>query len=413
MKKVVNKKTDIVIIGAGIAGLACAMKLKKNNRNFIIIEQSDRVGGRVGSIKENEYIFDLGFQVYNTEYYKTNSLLNLKELKLKVFKPGASIYNGRRFEILSDPFRDPSTILETFFSGMTTFKDKIKILTLKRALSSYCISEDQSEDMTTLKYLKSYGFSNKIINGFFKPFFSGIFLENQLETSSKFFKNVFSNFNKGYAAVPVNGMQAIPDQMVKNLNPHNLLLGNKVIEAKNPEKIVLENNEIIEAKYMVLTGGSNSLVNNHIVEFNSVRTFYFSSRVKVKHSKYINLFPYDSLINNIAILSSVSENYSPEGNTLFSITIIESDLSKSELIDIIQDKLSTYYGDEKSNYIFMKEINIKQATIKQKTGYFDLKIEDKKNILFAGDYTTYGSIEGAVVSGIKTAEKLISMSAQI
>ena len=409
----VNKKTDIVIIGAGIAGLACAMKLKKNNRNFIIIEQSDRVGGRVGSIKENEYIFDLGFQVYNTEYYKTNSLLNLKELKLKVFKPGASIYNGRRFEILSDPFRDPSTILETFFSGMTTFKDKIKILTLKRALSNYCISEDQSEDMTTLKYLKSYGFSNKIINGFFKPFFSGIFLENQLETSSKFFKNVFSNFNKGYAAVPVNGMQAIPDQMVKNLNPHNLLLGNKVIEAKNPEKIVLENNEIIEAKYMVLTGGSNSLVNNHIVEFNSVRTFYFSSRVKVKHSKYINLFPYDSLINNIAILSSVSENYSPEGNTLFSITIIESDLSKSELIDIIQDKLSTYYGDEKSNYIFMKEINIKQATIKQKTGYFDLKIEDKKNILFAGDYTTYGSIEGAVVSGIKTAEKLISMSAQI
>lgn len=409
----VNKKTDIVIIGAGIAGLACAMKLKKNNRNFIIIEQSDRVGGRVGSIKENEYIFDLGFQVYNTEYYKTNSLLNLKELKLKVFKPGASIYNGRRFEILSDPFRDPSTILETFFSGMTTFKDKIKILTLKRALSSYCISEDQSEDMTTLKYLKSYGFSNKIINGFFKPFFSGIFLENQLETSSKFFKNVFSNFNKGYAAVPVNGMQAIPDQMVKNLNPHNLLLGNKVIEAKNPEKIVLENNEIIEAKYMVLTGGSNSLVNNHIVEFNSVRTFYFSSRVKVKYPKYINLFPYDSLINNIAILSSVSENYSPEGNTLFSITIIESDLSKSELIDIIQDKLSTYYGDEKSNYIFMKEINIKQATIKQKTGYFDLKIEDKKNILFAGDYTTYGSIEGAVVSGIKTAEKLISMSAQI
>lgn len=409
----VNKKTDIVIIGAGIAGLACAMKLKKNNRNFIIIEQSDRVGGRVGSIKENEYIFDLGFQVYNTEYYETNSLLNLKELKLKVFKPGASIYNGRRFEILSDPFRDPSTIFETFFSGMTTFKDKIKILTLKRALSSYCISEDQSEDMTTLKYLKSYGFSNKIINGFFKPFFSGIFLENQLETSSKFFKNVFSNFNKGYAAVPVNGMQAIPDQMVKNLNPHNLLLGNKVIEAKNPEKIVLENNEIIEAKYMVLTGGSNSLVNNHIVEFNSVRTFYFSSRVKVKHPKYINLFPYDSLINNIAILSSVSENYSPEGNTLFSITIIESDLSKSELIDIIQDKLSTYYGDEKSNYIFMKEINIKQATIKQKTGYFDLKIEDKKNILFAGDYTTYGSIEGAVVSGIKTAEKLISMSAQI
>ena len=98
---------------------------------------------------------------------------------------------------------------------------------------------------------------------------------------------------------------------------------------------------------------------------------------------------------------------------MFSITIIESDLSKSDLIDIIQDKLSTYYGNGKSNYIFMKEINIKQATIKQKTGYFDLKFEDKKNILFAGDYTTYGSIEGAVVSGIKTAKKIISMSTPV
>ena len=409
----VNKKTDIVIIGAGIAGLACAMKLKKNNKNFIIIEQSDRVGGRVGSVKENEHIFDLGFQVYNTQYHEANSLLNLEELKLKVFKPGASIYNGREFEILSDPFREPSTIFETFFSGMTTFKDKIKILTLKRALSSYRISEDQSEDVTTLKYLKLYGFSNKIINGFFKPFFSGIFLEKELETSSKFFKIVFSNFNKGYAAVPENGMQEIPDQMVKNLNHDNLLVGKKVIEAKNPERIVLENNEIIEAEYMVLTGGSNSLVNNHKVEFNSVRTFYFSSLVKVKYSSYINLFPYDDLINNIAILSSISKNYSPEGKTLFSITIIESDLAESKIIDTIQNKLSMFYGNEKSNYIFMKEINIKEATIKQKTGYFDLKIEDRKNILFAGDYTTYGSIEGAVVSGIKTAEKLISMSAKI
>ena len=409
----VNKKTDIVIIGAGIAGLACAMKLKKNNKNFIIIEQSDRVGGRVGSVKENEHIFDLGFQVYNTQYHEANSLLNLEELKLKIFKPGASIYNGREFEILSDPFREPSTIFETFFSGMTTFKDKIKILTLKRALSSYRISEDQSEDVTTLEYLKLYGFSNKIINGFFKPFFSGIFLEKELETSSKFFKIVFSNFNKGYAAVPENGMQEIPDQMVKNLNHDNLLVGKKVIEAKNPERIVLENNEIIEAEYMVLTGGSNSLVNNHKVEFNSVRTFYFSSLVKVKYSSYINLFPYDDLINNIAILSSISKNYSPEGKTLFSITIIESDLAESKIIDTIQNKLSMFYGNEKSNYIFMKEINIKEATIKQKTGYFDLKIEDRKNILFAGDYTTYGSIEGAVVSGIKTAEKLISMSAKI
>ena len=405
----VNKKTDVVIIGAGLAGLACAIECQKNNYKVTIIEQSNRVGGRAGSIKENGHIFDLGFQVYNTEYKVTNSFLNLSELRLKVFKPGASIYNGRDFKILSDPFRDPTTIFETFFSGISTFKDKIKILSLKNALSNYSIFDDQTKDLTTLKFLELYGFSKKIINGFFKPFFNGIFLEKELETSSKFFKNVFSNLNKGYAAIPENGMQEIPDQMLRKLNPKNLLLGRRVIEAKNPKKIVLDNNDIIQAKYMVLTGLSNSLVNNHKIEFNSVKTFYFSSRVKVKHSKYINLFPYDDVINNVAILSSISKKYSPEGKTLFSVSVLESDLSETELIKLIQNKLSKFYGNKNANYIFLKFMNIKKATVKQKPGYFESKIIDNENIIFAGDYTTYGSIEGAVVSGIKAAEKILSM----
>lgn len=405
----VNKKTDVVIIGAGLAGLACAIECQKNNYKVTIIEQSNRVGGRAGSIKENGHIFDLGFQVYNTEYKVTNSFLNLSELRLKVFKPGASIYNGRDFKILSDPFRDPTTIFETFFSGISTFKDKIKILSLKNALSNYSIFDDQTKDLTTLKFLELYGFSKKIINGFFKPFFNGIFLEKELETSSKFFKNVFSNFNKGYAAIPENGMQEIPDQMLRKLNPKNLLLGRRVIEAKNPKKIVLDNNDIIQAKYMVLTGLSNSLVNNHKIEFNSVKTFYFSSRVKVKHSKYINLFPYDDVINNVAILSSISKKYSPEGKTLFSVSVLESDLSETELIKLIQNKLSKFYGNKNANYIFLKFMNIKKATVKQNPGYFESKIIDNENIIFAGDYTTYGSIEGAVVSGIKAAEKILSM----
>ena len=160
---------------------------------------------------------------------------------------------------------------------------------------------------------------------------------------------------------------------------------------------------------MVLTGLSNSLVNNHKIEFNSVKTFYFSSLVKVKHAKYINLFPYDAVINNIAILSSISEKYSPEGKTLFSVSVLESDLSETELIKLIQNKLSKFYGNKNSNYIFLKFMNIQQATIKQKPGYFESKIIDNENIIFAGDYTTYGSIEGAVVSGIKAAEKIRSM----
>ena len=46
----------------------------------------------------------------------------------------------------------------------------------------------------------------------------------------------------------------------------------------------------------------------------------------------------DAVINNIAILSSISEKYSPEGKTLFSVSVLESDLSETKLIKLIQNK---------------------------------------------------------------------------
>ena len=96
---------DTVIVGAGPSGLACAIQCQKNNKPFLLIEKNNRVGGRLGSFNENGYIFDLGFQVYNTAYEVTNSLLDMESVNLNYFKPGAVIHDGTDFHIISDPFR--------------------------------------------------------------------------------------------------------------------------------------------------------------------------------------------------------------------------------------------------------------------------------------------------------------------
>ena len=71
-----KRKTDVIIVGAGLAGLTCAIKCKDLGREFLLLEKSQRIGGRIGSIKEDGYIFDLGFQVYNTAYHYTNSIID-------------------------------------------------------------------------------------------------------------------------------------------------------------------------------------------------------------------------------------------------------------------------------------------------------------------------------------------------
>ena len=401
-------KTQSVIIGGGLAGLACASKMQKEKHEFFIIEQSDRLGGRVGSIYEDEFIFDIGFQVYNTAYSNTNSLLKVNEIDLKFFKPGARIHDGKHFQIISDPMRDYSQLFSSLFSSISSFTDKIKILLLKYELSNYSIDNDKEQDYSTFDYLKDRGFSEKIIRLFFKPFFSGIFLEKRIETSSKFFKYVFSNFSRGLAALPSNGMQEIPDAISKNIKNDLIMYNSRVIRIKDNNTIILDNSNEIKADTIILTGDSHELLGNKPTQYNSVTNLYFSSSVFPEFGSYIHLFPKDKLINNVAFLSSISSNYSPKSKCLISVSILGLHDSKS-LKNIIQKKLSKYFGGSKQEYDLIKSFELKKATIKQPTYYFSNNLLTlKNNIIVAGDHTVNGSIEGAVISGINSAYQIIN-----
>ena len=397
---------DIIIVGAGISGLACAQKCNENSKDFLLIEKSGRIGGRVGSVKSERFIFDLGFQVYNTAYNTMNGLLKNKPEEYLPFMPGAKIMIKDSSTIISDPMRNFSKILNTIFSTAASLSDKIRVLKLKNHLSNYSIELDDSKDMQTIDYLRGYGFSEKIIGNFFNPFFSGIFLEDRLETSSKFFKYVFSNFNSGLAVLPKNGMQEIPNQIFSNIDPSQILLNTQVEKILPGNKLELSNKSTIVFNSLILTNESCALAGQPSINYNSVSTAYISSNRSFKDSRYIHLFPQDDLINNVAFVSSVSPNYAPKDKTLLSISI----LGKNEIIGIdkkLKQKMVFYFGGDISDYTVEKTINTKKATLNQLPGFYENKIKQEGNVIFAGDHMFNGSIEGAAISGIKAYERII------
>ena len=396
---------DIIIVGAGMSGLSCAYKCQQNDRDFILFEKSDRVGGRVGSVKENGFIFDIGFQVYNTSYTVTNKLLDLDINEFGRFSPGAKIYINGRSTILSDPLRNISKLPNTLFSKAGTILDKIKILQLKLSLKKYEIQNDQSNEVSTIEFLENYGFSDKIINNFFRPFFSGIFLETELNTSSKFFKYVFSNFNKGLATVPQNGMQEIPDDLSSKLNPSRLQLNSEVVKINNDNIIELKTGDRIGYNHLVLTNESSMLVEDCQFEYNPTSTIYFSSNLRVIDGSYIHLFPEEDLINNIAIISNIALNYARDDLSLFSISL-KKKYKKETHESVIRQKLVHYFGGSESNYTFEKSFLINKGTIKQQVGFFDQEKTFHSEYTVCGDYFENGSIEGATISGIKAYEQL-------
>ena len=398
--------SDIIILGAGPAGLACALKCQQLGREYLLIEGSNRIGGRLGSLYEDGYIFDLGFQVYNSAYVNTNRLLDLDELNLKYFKPGAAVHYGNSFQIVSDPLRDISKVFSTIFSNITTVSDKLKILSLKNSLSNYNIEEDKTDDITTLRFLKQYGFSEIMIDNFFIPFFSGIFHEKTLDTSSKFFKYVFSNFNNGLASLPEKGMQAIPEQLMSKIDIECLMMEKTALNIDDEKKIMFDDGDIIKGENIILTGESTSLAEKIKYEYNEVNTIYFTTENEIENGDYIHLFPEDDLINNIAIPSSISSAYSNGHSHLISITILEYDCSDVELIQKIRKRLSNYYGGEPGSYDFLRTFSISKATIKQPVGHFERKKIVKSGLIIAGEQSTNGSIEGAIISGLNAADQL-------
>ena len=398
--------SDIIILGAGPAGLACALKCQQLGREYLLIEGSNRIGGRLGSIYKDGYIFDLGFQVYNSAYVNTNRLLDLDELNLKYFKPGAAVHYGNSFQIVSDPLRDISKVFSTIFSNITTVSDKLKILSLKNSLSNYNIEEDKTDDITTLRFLKQYGFSEKMIDNFFIPFFSGIFHEKTLDTSSKFFKYVFSNFNNGLASLPEKGMQVIPEQLMSKIDIERVMMEKTAINLDDGNKVIFDDGDIIKGENIILTGESTYLAEKIKYEYNEVNTIYFTTENEIENGDYIHLYPEDDLINNIAIPSSISSAYSNGHSHLISITILEYDCSDLELIKKIQKRLSNYYGGEPGSYEFLRTFSISKATIKQPVGHFERKKIVKNGLIIAGEQATNGSIEGAIISGLNAADQL-------
>ncbi len=404
--KDIPSKIETLIIGAGPSGLACGIQCQNDNKPFLLIEQSDRVGGRVGSFEEDGFIFDLGFQVYNTAYDVTNSLLDLDAICLNNFRPGAMIHDGTSFQIISDPLRDITQVFSTLFSDISTISDKVKVLKLKNSLKGYEINNDSVKDTDTYQFLSDKGFSDRMIEMFFRPFFSGIFLESKLETSAKFFKYVFSRFNTGLASLPNRGMQSIPNDLFKKIDSKKVHFGKRVVKVGKEKDVYFEDGSSLKADNLILTGESTGIVTGTVHQYNTTKTLYLSSKITPLKGKYIHLFPHDDIINNIAVPTSISSSYSKNGEHLFSVTVLDNDMSKLDLIDIVQRKLAVYYGGEKSDYRSLKYLEIKKGTLKQVPGHFDSSIRNDNGIIFSGESQVNGSIEGAVISGIDSANSI-------
>src|SRR5215218_6719906 len=159
----------VVVVGAGLAGLTCAKVLREHRAEVAVFEASDGVGGRVRTDEQDGFLLDRGFQVYFTSYPVARRHLDYGALDFKDFDPGAIVRRGAEKSVISDPLRDPKTLVPSLLSDAATLGDKLRTLDLAaRAVQGGISAGEESvePDTSALEYLQSTGLSDRYIGSF-------------------------------------------------------------------------------------------------------------------------------------------------------------------------------------------------------------------------------------------------------
>ncbi|MEZ6139644.1 MAG: NAD(P)/FAD-dependent oxidoreductase [Zavarzinella sp.] len=412
-----TQQADITIIGAGLAGLACACHLHRAGVRIQVLEASDHVGGRIRTDIVAGHQLDRGFQVFITGYPEAKQMLDYQQLHLQMFEPGAMIRWNKQFYRLVDPWRRPFASLPTLLSPVGTLGDKIRIDRLRKTVSSGTLEElFDGPNITTLQLLQQFGFSPQIIGRFFRPFFGGIFLDNSLDSHANMMRFVFRMFANSDATLPKAGMQAIPQQLANQLPPETIRFNCPVRSIANG-CIYLENGEVLVSPQTVVAVEGAALKqfipDYPTVPGQSVTCLYFTAPKAPFTQPYLVLNGEGSgVINNLAVLSNVVPEYAPPDRALISVSVLGNH-ALEEILPTVKQELHSWYGVQTEQWELLKHYQIPYALPRQHVEDFakmrQLTAPLPPNVQICGDHTHHGSIQGALESGRRAAELALQL----
>jgi phytoene dehydrogenase-like protein len=409
-----NKR--VIVIGAGLAGLCAARHLTHNGINCTVLEASDGVGGRVRTDLIDGYRLDRGFQVLLTGYPEAKKELDYGALDLHAFTPGALVRYRGGFHKIADPWRQPNALPATILSPVGTLLDKANVARLRWDVQRGSVDElFQRPSTSTLQRLRQSGFSETMIDRFFRPFFGGIFLDRNLGTSSRLFDFVFRMFAEGDTVLPASGIEAIPRQLAATLPEGTIRLKTKV-EALTEAGVLLAGGERLSADAVIVAveGPEAARLTGETEDtgMRSVTCLYFAAE-RAPISEPVLILNGDGVgpINNLCFPSQVAPSYAPANCTLVSASVLGNPGDDDELLRArVQGQLIEWFGYEAKEWNFLHSYRVRYAQPAQPPGALEPPQRPTRlrpGLYVCGDHRDNASINGAMVSGRRSAEALL------
>jgi len=403
---------DVVVIGAGLAGLTAAWHLQQAGVDAVVYEAQDTVGGRVHTDEVDGFRLDRGFQVLLPAYPAVRALPGLASLDLRPFTRGVIADGPRGRTTLVPPWRDH----RVFGSAVDLVRRRPRDVL---ALGAFSARDVVASNKTlrgrprraTSDELQGLGLSGDLVESVFRPFLAGVFLDRELRTSARAFHMVWRSFLLGGGALPAAGMGALPQLIASKLRAGTVHCA-LPIEEITGDGVRLRTGQEVRARAVITATDAGTaaalLPGIPAPAWHSVTTYYYRLDGPAPRTDPTLLVDGRSgLLLNTAVLSNVAPGYAPAGKALITASVPER-LDEPGLEADVRERLSALYATTTRDWDLLATYAIAQALPVMGPNHPLRKpVRLAPGRYVCGDHRDTSSIQGALVSGRRTAETVL------
>lgn len=408
---------DVLIVGAGLAGLTCARALQARGAECLVLEAADAVGGRVRTDEVDGFRLDRGFQVLLTAYPAARRWLDYEKLRLGCFAPGARVATPDGEGRVGDPLREPGKLWASLRAPVGGLADKVRIGALRLAATRGPAEAvwERGRGRTCAQELAALGFSLEMTERFLRPWLGGIFLERELRTPAPMLYFVYRMFAEGHAALPAGGMQRLPEQLAAGLRPGSLRLGARVARVA-PGEVELETGETLRAREVVVAVDAERAAAWGVIpavpapSWRAVTTVQWDAPASPLGGEpvlWLNGTGHGR-INEVVVPSDVAEGYAPAGRALVTVSVPgDAPESDEALVAALRGELRQHFGEAAGSWRVLAVQRVRRALPVLADPWEPRVAEPRRPGLWVcGDHCASASIQGAMASGEAVAAGL-------
>ncbi len=398
-----------IVIGAGLAGLACASDLATAGASVQVLEAADAAGGRMRTDSQAGFLLDRGFQVFNTSYPQVRRRMDLRALQLCPFAPGFILHaDGGRIRF-ADPTRRPGQQADALLGRLAGPKDlaALAVFSARDMLGPPSWIRRLPEEPTAIA-LTAAGISRGLIERLFRPFLSGIFLEDDLDTSSRFFHLVWRSMLRGSLCLPRTGIQAVPAQLAGSLPDGTIELETKVTSLTDTGVLLADGTERAADAVVVATGpeaAGELLPALSVPPTRTVTTLYHAA-AQSPLLEPVLLVDSGREVLHTSVLTEVTRSYSTDGRALISTSVLGGDAGVEPAV---RTRLAQLYETDTSGWEHLSTCVVRGA-LPAMTAPHQLtrRCTTGPGRFVCGDYRATGSVQGALASGARAAREVLA-----